>query len=206
MWVSGVNVLQLTGLIQATLFPSTLGPGIVHSAFVNRRASELQLNKAGKNTIVFRKPPCFRCGKRGFHLPLPESLFNTNLLPTQVLETQAPPTVIGGIYVTHTENLVWCLAHSRRSRGCVCFKHPPLGVSYRNADRNRLFFLPFNNETLANFLKKNSTFYMSDYRIKTTASHENLVQPVVSTNTQISLDVCLILNVCILFHDVPTLI
>lgn len=81
----------------------------------------------------------------------------------------------------------------------------PLGVSYRKADGNRPFFLPFNNETLANFLKKKSTFYMSDYRIKMTASHGNLVQPVVSINIQISLDVCLTLNVCILFHDVPTL-
>lgn len=90
---------------QATLFSSTLGPGIVHSAFVNRMVSELHLNKAGKNTTVFKKPPGFRCGKRSFHFPLPESPFNTNLLPTQALETLAPPTVIGGIYseMSHTQ-------------------------------------------------------------------------------------------------------
>ena len=130
LWVSGVNVLQLTGLIQATLFPSTLGPGIVHSAFVNRMASELHLNKAGKNTTVFRKPPCFRCGKRGFHLPLSESLFNTTLLPTQALETQAPPTVIGGIYSemshTHTEPGLVPGTQQAVQRLCL-FQTPSLG-------------------------------------------------------------------------------
>lgn len=50
LWVSGVNVLQLTGLVATTLLPHTPGPQTVHSAFVNCMANELHLNKADKNT------------------------------------------------------------------------------------------------------------------------------------------------------------
>lgn len=164
--------------------------------------------KPARIQLCLKSHSCFHCGKPSFHLPLPESPFNVNLLPTQALETQAPHRVTGGIYLD--------MSHTQRARsgswhtagvpeiGSVS-NTLPLGGSYRNADGNSPFFLPFNNEILPNFLKKISTFYMSDCRIKMTASHGNLVQPVVSTIIQISLDVCLILNVCILFHNVPTL-